>query len=183
MKRSLFFLLLMCMSLFVAAQREIDEDTPHKFKDRFYLGGGFGLNTGRDSNTGSNYFFIAVNPVVGYMITPKLSSGLGINWQRTSYEKPDFTLDQFGLSPFLRYNFNQLFAYGEYNFISTPRYNLTTFKLSDPVIFNRLLLGLGYSQPIGKRGSINVIGMYDVLYKPEERIFGSPWVYRVFFSF
>ncbi len=182
MKRSLLFLLLMCMSLFVAAQREIDEDTPHKFKDRFFLGGGFGLNSGRDLN-GFNYFFIAVNPVVGYMITPKLSSGLGINWQRTSYERPDFTLDQFGLSPFLRYNFNQLFAYGEYNFISTPRYNLITNKLSDPVIFNRLLLGLGYSQPIGKRGAINVVGMYDVLYKPEERIFGSPWVYRVFFSF
>jgi hypothetical protein len=182
MKKRILFLLLMCVSLFSIAQREIDEDTPHKFKDRFYLGGGFGLNSGTDIY-GNGYFFIALNPVIGYMITPKLSSGLGINWQRISYDRPSVTLDQFGLSPFARYNFDQLFAYAEYNYISTPAYNPSRGNYESRAIFNRFLVGLGYSQPIGKRGSINVVGMYDVLYRPEQRIFGSPWVYRVFFSF
>jgi len=182
MKKRILFLLLMCVSLFSVAQREIDEDTPHKFKDRFYLGGGFSLNSGRD-NYGNNFFLINVNPVVGYMITPQLSSGLGANWQRISLDRPSATLDQFIVSPFLRYNFSQLFAYGEYNYVSSPAFNRNTGKYEDRAVFSQFLIGLGYSQPIGKRGAINVAGLYNVLYNPEERIFPSPWVYRVFFSF
>jgi hypothetical protein len=177
MKPSLLFLMLIVFSSIAFAQVELDEDTPPKFRDRVYFGGGFGLNSGTINGVG--YFSLAINPVIGYMVTPRLSAGTGLSWQRTTFDKGvNTTLNQYGVSPFVRYNFNQLFAYSEYNYFST-----STMNSPDRMGFNRMLLGMGYTQPLGKRGAINVVGMYDVLYNPNDAVFGSPWVYRVFFSF
>ena len=176
--KNLIVVLLMGLPLLGISQREIEEGEKPKLKDRLYFGGGFGLSSGTDGY-GSSYFFYAVNPIIGYMVNPKFSVGTGINWQQTSYDRPSVTLTQYGVSPFARYNFDQLFAYGEYNLISTP-----TFINSDQRrVFNRMLLGLGYSQPLGSRGAINAMALYDVLYNQSDRAFASPWVFRVFFSF
>jgi hypothetical protein len=178
MKKLLVVLCFGVMAGSVWAQRTIDNETPHTFKERGYIGGGFGLSGGRDA-FGNNYFFIALNPIIGYMVKPQFSVGTGINWQRTSYSDINLTLDQYGVSPFARYNFGgQLFGYGEYNYISTP-----TFISSERRSFSRMLLGLGYSQPFGGRGAVNVVALYDVLYNQADRAFASPWVFRVFFSF
>lgn len=178
MKKLMVVLFFGVMAGSVLAQRTIDQDTPRTFKDRGYIGGGFGLNGGRDAY-GNNYFFIALNPIIGYMVNPKFSVGTGINWQRTSYSDLNITLNQYGVSPFARYNFSQLFAQAEYNYISTPTYINSSERRS----FNRMLLGLGYTQSMGGRGGINVVALYDVLYKESDRAFTSPWVFRVFFSF
>jgi hypothetical protein len=162
------------------AQREVEEDTKPKFKDRLYFGGGFGLNGGRDAY-GNNYFYFGLNPLVGYMVTPKLSVGTGVSWQQYNYTDVKIKLNQYGVSPFVRYNFGKLFSYAEYNLINTPSFsnNLNVRKNYD-----RLLLGLGYTQPFGTgRGAINAMALYDVLYKQTDRVFASPWVFRVFFSF
>ena len=167
------------LSLSCFAQRTIDEGAGWSAKDRLYMGGGLGLNGGADAY-GNRYFYFALNPIIGYMIDTKLSVGTGLNWQRYSYSEPvKLNIDQYGVSPFVRYNFSQLFAYGEYNLINTPTYNLTQRRTYD-----RLLLGLGYSQPFGqRRGSINAMALHDVIYDQQERAFASPWVFRVFFSF
>jgi hypothetical protein len=172
--KKLVVLLLIALPLLSLAQRDFEEGDKPKFKDRVYLGGGFGLGGG------TGYFSVSLNPIVGYMITPKFSAGTGISYQLISYTdiKPSVTINQYGISPFLRYNFDQLFAYGEYNLIST------NYIGSDKRYFvDRLLLGLGYSQPLGGRGAVNVVGLYDVLYKQNQSPFPSPWVLRVFFSF
>lgn len=176
--KAFIFSLLIVLPALAFAQREVDEDAPQKLKDRLYFGGGLGLNTGTDAY-GNSFFYFAVNPIVGYMVTPKFSVGTGINWQRTSYDRPSVVLNQYGISPFVRYNFDQLFAYAEYNLISTPSY----YNLNQTKTLSRFLIGLGYSQPLGKRGAVNAVGLYDVLYNQSERAFASPWVFRVFFSF
>jgi len=158
------------------AQREIDNNAGWSLKDRLYVGGGFGLNGGNDS-FGNRYFYVGLNPIVGYMITPQLSSGLGLQWQHYSYPDFDTKIDQYGVSPFVRYNFGQLFAYTEYNVLNTPTFNNTERKN-----FDRFLMGLGYSQPLGRRGSLNAMALYDVIYSNTERAFASPWVFRVYFS-
>lgn len=170
----LFFISINCF-----AQRVVDEGASSSLKDRLYIGGGFGLNGGSDAY-GNRYFYFALNPIIGYMVTPKLSVGTGLNWQRYSYSEPvKLNIDQYGVSPFMRYNFSQVFAYGEYNLINTPTYNFAQRRTYD-----RLLLGLGYSQPLGqRRGAINAMALYDVIYDQQERAFASPWVFRIFFSF
>jgi hypothetical protein len=178
MKRLGVFLLIIALPSLGLAQREITEDTPHTLKDRVYFGGGFGLNSGTDPY-GNTYFFYSISPIIGYMIKPNLSAGTGINWQQTSYDRPSVTLTQYGVSPFIRYNFDQLFAHAEYNYISTPTFLNSNERRS----FSRMLLGVGYSQPLGGRGAINAMALYDVLYNQNDRAFASPWVFRVFFSF
>lgn len=173
MKRMVLLFLLGSLPFFAVAQREVDEDTPHKLKDRMYFGGGFGLGGG------TGYFSLSLNPIVGYMITDKFSGGMGITYQYLSYTnyKPAVTVNQYGISPFLRYNFDQLFAMAEYNLIST------NYVGSDKRYFvDRMLLGLGYSQPLGSRGGLNIVGLYDVLYKANGP-FASPWVIRAYFTF
>lgn len=172
----LVFFILLSVTCF--GQREIEEGAGSSWSERLYFGGGLGLNGGVDGY-GSKYFYFALNPIVGYMVTPKFSVGTGLNWQRFTYTEPiKFHYDQYGISPFMRYNFSELFAYGEYNLLNTPTYNIAQRKT-----FDRLLLGLGYSQPIGGRGAVNVMALYDVIYDQQERVFPSPWVFRVFFSF
>ncbi len=177
MKTGCLIIGMIFISCLAFAQREIDNNSGWELKDRIYFGGGFGLNGGNDA-FGNRYFYVALNPIVGYMITPQFSGGLGIQWQHYSY--PDFntTIDQYGVSPFLRYNFGQLFAYTEYNVFNTP-----TFGNTERKTFDRLLLGVGYSQPLGRRGAINAMALYDLIYSNSERAFASPWVFRVYFSF
>lgn len=174
-----FVLLLFILSVTTVAfgQREIEEDAGWSLKDRIYVGGGFGLNGGNDSY-GNRYFYVGLNPIIGYMITPKFSGGLGLQWQHYSYPDNKITIDQYGVSPFLRYNLGQLFAYTEYNLLNTPTVNNTERKN-----FDRFLAGLGYSQPLGRRGAINVMALYDLIYSNSDLAFASPWVFRVYFSF
>ena len=55
MKRMVVLFLLGSLPFFAVAQREVDDDTPHKLKDRMYFGGGFGLGGG------TGYFSVSVN--------------------------------------------------------------------------------------------------------------------------
>ena len=178
--RSFIVFVALCISCSAWAQRPVEEDSKPSFKDRIYFGGGFGLNGGRDGY-GNNYFYFAVNPIVGYMITPKLSAGTGVSWQQYNYTDIKVKINQYGVSPFVRYNFGKLFSYAEYNLINTPNYyNNSTSRAN----YDRLILGLGYPQPFGSgRGAINAMALYDVLYQQSDRVFASPWVFRVFLSF
>lgn len=170
--------LLLFASIQAWAQREVDDRTGWSLKDRIYTGGGLALNGGSDAY-GNRYFYFAVNPIVGYMVTPKFSVGTGVTWQRFAYTQPiKLNIDQYGVSPFMRYNFEQMFVYGEYMLINTPTFVNTNERRN----FDRLLLGLGYRQPIGPRSAINIMALYDVIYDNQDRAFASPWVFRVFFT-
>lgn len=160
------------------AQREVEEDEGWALKDRIYFGGGLGLNGGNDA-FGNRYFYVALSPIVGYMVTQQFSVGTGVNWQHYNYPDVKVKFNQYGVSPFARYNFGRLFAYGEYNLINTPSFNNVDLRDN----YDRMLVGLGYSQPIGRRGAINAMALYDVIYNQSDRVFSSPWVFRVFFSF
>lgn len=176
MKGSVLITIVLLISGACYGQIPIDNKTGWSLKDRMYFGGGFGLNGGSDS-FGNRYWYVGLNPIVGYMFTPQFSAGLGIQWQHYSYPDNDITIDQYGISPFMRYNFGQLFAYTEYSVLNTPVFGNTERRN-----FDRLLAGLGYSQPIGRRSAINVMALYDLIYNNSERAFASPWVLRVWFS-
>jgi hypothetical protein len=170
------------MSLEVFAQRDVDDQSD--WKDRIYFGGGGGFSAGTNQ-IGSRYFSFTLTPVVGYMVTTQMSVGSGVVYQRTTF--PDdfnYSFVQYGLMPFVRYNFNELFLTAEYNYINSPLLLRTAsgFVVEDRMYTDRLLFGAGYSKPVGQRMRINAVAMYDVLYQ-RPSVFNSPWVFRVFFSF
>lgn len=146
--------------------------TPEKganWTDRVYFGGGFGLSGG------GGYGMISISPMVGYMITPKLSGGVGATYQY--YKSGDFSDNRYGGNLFLRMNtFRNIFLYGSYEFFN---YSVYPYD-GDRYTATRLPLGLGISQPIGPRSSINLLAAYDVLW--DERAYNSPWVFSIFFS-
>jgi hypothetical protein len=150
------------------------------------VGGGFGLNGGTDSY-GNKYFTFSLSPIIGYMITKDFSAGSGISYQYLGYSDLHITLHQYGLSPFLRYNVKQFFGQVEYNLISTPQVAVNSqggFDAVNRSVYDRLLAGIGISQPIGDRSSLNLVAMYDLIYSSDrtQSPFASPWVFRVYFS-
>lgn len=151
-------------------------DNNMSLADRLYFGGGGSFGSGTDAY-GYRYTYISASPLMGYRITLPFSVGAGVNY--TYYRFPDvkLTLNQYGISPFARYQFGKLFAYGEYSLISAPSFDKSTRK-----IYNRLPIGLGYTIPIGDKAALNAMALYDVLYNKQNSVFYSPWVFRVFIS-
>jgi hypothetical protein len=148
-------------------------------QNRFYFGGGGSFGAG----TGYNYY--SIFPIVGYRITQPFSVGTGISYQRYNYTlyNPSISLSQYGVTPFARYSFNPLFFQTELDLINAPLYdNSTNFSETERKWFTRLLFGVGYGVPMGRRGGLNALIMYDVLYKTPS-VFASPIVARVFFTF
>jgi hypothetical protein len=149
---------------------------------KFYFGGGGSFGSGTNSYS-FRYTYYSLFPIVGYRITPQFSAGTGVNYQHYSYPDLGATYSQYGFSPFLRYNVSQLFFQSEYDIISSPAYDNAGNALARQT-YNRLLFGVGYTQPFSDtgRGAINAMAMYDVLYK-QPSVFNSPIVLRVFVTF
>ena len=150
--------------------------SPLSGRDRIYFSMGGGLGGGTNPQ-GFRYSYYALLPTIGYRFSPEIL--LGVNLQYSKYSFPDIgaSYDQLGGALFGRYYLQQLFFQLEYDKLSS-----TTFDNNSRRYYDRLLVGVGYFQPIGKRSGINGMIMYDVLYQ-QNGIFQSPIVYRVFFSF
>jgi len=167
----IFFLML--ISFMGYAQKEVNMDSGPSFMDRVYTGGGFGFSTT------SNETYLSVSPLAGYMITQKLSAGLGITYQyyNNSFYKADD--HRYGGKVFvMQMLVYHLFLYGEYNFI-----NLNPAPWLDSIsreTYTRTMLGGGFSQPLG-RASFNVIAAYDITHDSNSP-YGSPWVIGAFIS-
>ena len=179
MKNKLFFFILL---LFFAhsgfAQRDIEDVDEPTFRDRVYFGGGgtFQLD--------SRIFVIGASPIVGYMVTPKFSSGLGVTYQYANYKPLDQSTHTYGGRIFSRYNvFRSVYTMAEYE---TLNMELPRLREEIPRLWvDRLLIGGGYFQRFpGNRGGINMGIFYDVFFSYHgSGPYTSPWVYRFGFTF
>ncbi len=169
--------MMMVCGMCAFAQRTFDENAKPSWKERVYFGGGLSFSSGTNGTYG-RYTYVGFYPIAGYMITNKFSAGSFITYQYYNYPDAGNSVTQYGISPFVRYNIGQVFLYSEYMILNTPTYDPNTPRK----IYNRWLMGLGYQMPLGKRSSLNVMGLYDVLYNTSERVFSTPWVVRVFFA-
>jgi len=146
-----------------------DMDEKPKFKDRVFTGGGFGLSFS------SYYDYFSVSPIIGYMITPKLVGGVGLQYSHYKYKQytPAITTDNYGGSVFLRYKiFGPLFLHAEYEYLN---YQFTETLRDD---FNSIMAGGGFFQPIGRRAGIYVMALYNFSYLPSNSLNGQYSVYN-----
>ena len=167
--------LLLISGAALAQKGEYATDQNSDWQDRIYFGGGFGLSGGSWGTS------IRVSPMVGYMLTSRVSVGVGATYEYykyNSYYGGDYSDNRWGGMLFTRVNlFKQIFAYADYSFMNYT-YNPST---EERRTIDRLPLGLGISQPIGSRSSINFLAAYDLLYE-NAGPYASPWVFSVFFS-
>lgn len=146
--------------------------------NRFYFGGGGGFGAGTDIN-GYSYNYFSLLPIIGYRITDQFSVGASITYQQYNYPQFGTSFKQYGFGPFLRYSINPLFFQAEYDLINAPSYNSSGNEVHSN--YSRLFFGMGYSFPLGRKGAINTLAMYDVLYKAPS-VFNSPFVLRIYFT-
>ncbi len=167
----LAIVVLSSMSVF-AQKGDYVVDEKSNFTDRIYFGGGMGLSGGTNGTS------ISLAPIVGYMVSSRLSVGVGARYEYYKNNFYNYTDNRYGGNVFARMNLvRQIFAYGEYSFLN---YSVNGDTNNRRTAY-RLPLGLGFSQSIGPRSSFNVIAAYDMLYELNGP-YGSPWVISFYFA-
>ena len=151
--------------------------------ERLYFGGNFGFSVGNTSTS------IALSPTVGYMISPKLSSGLGVVYQYYTYKtfsNERFTNNVYGGKIFSRYNLlPNIFAIGEIEYIHSPYYvlNPRTNRYEEKNTWTTgTFIGAGFFQRLG-RGGFSFSALYNLSYDKKRSPYPEPYVFRMSFSF
>lgn len=161
MKKSL--LTLFCISLCSLAMAQWGEDEMSdkpSLRDRIFTGGGLGLSFS------SYYDFFSVSPLIGYSVTPKLAAGLQIQYRYTKYKQftPKFSTNDYGVSPFVRYNFyGPFFVHAEYEYLNYEFPVTTTETVRKG--YNSFMAGGGFFQPLGRRAGFFLMALYNFSYK------------------
>ena len=154
-------------------QKDVDMDSGPSFKDRVYTGGGLGFT----SNSGVT--IIGLYPLAGYMITRKLSVGLGITYQYYYDKFYDVDDHRYGGNIFIMQMLvYRLFLMSQYSIINlNPRPQDENYPRES---YTRVLIGGGLSQPLGK-ATLNFTLLYDVT-AGNNSPYASPWVIGAFIS-
>lgn len=136
--------------------------TPKKvsFKDKLYSGGSFGL-----SGNFSDYMSLRISPMVGARISPKLYSGIGLEYIYTKDNryKTDISAHDYGARLFGQYNFiPQLFAHLEFAGYSYQSFYFNG-QTADRNFVPFIWLGGGYRQYISEKSFFSARILFDVL--------------------
>ncbi len=167
-------IILLSVSSLLAQKGDFAPDNQSNFMDRVYFGGGMGLSGGSWGTS------VSVSPIVGYMVSSRVSVGVGATYQYYKYKDAfyDYSDNRYGGSLFARVNLiRQVFGYAEYSFLN---YSINGDTNNRATVY-RLPVGLGFSQNIGPRSSFNMVAAYDMLYQ-NNGPYASPWVFTFFFS-
>jgi hypothetical protein len=82
---------------------------PKQTESKWYYGGTLGFNFWND------YFYLTIQPMVGYKVTPKLSIGGKIGYSYINYSDIDYDTHNYGASLFSRFRvIPQLYLHGEF---------------------------------------------------------------------
>ena len=155
-----FFTLILLMGLLpmsLSAQADFGEDA--SFLDRVYTGGNVGFSFANGVTS------VAISPLAGYMVTDRLSIGLGGTYQVNRFSNIDLTLNNYGVRSFLRYNVTQeFFLYTEYEHLIFEFPTVLGSSKVQTDSFNGFFVGGGYAMPINDRISFVAIALYNLAY-------------------
>ncbi|MEE9368699.1 MAG: hypothetical protein V3V05_07515 [Pontiella sp.] len=126
-------------------------------KNNIFYGGYINLSFG-------SYKVIGIEPMIGYTLTPKLSTGVKVKYnyiQDDRYAR-SYTTSTYGGSIFARYRVTPKF----YAQLEPATYSYESFHLNgtserDWVPF--FLMGGGFTQPLGERSWLFIEVLFDVL--------------------
>ncbi|WP_266362998.1 hypothetical protein [Tellurirhabdus rosea] len=165
------------------------EGDPLPFSQRLRFGGGIsGLSIG-------NPFSIGLSPVLAYQASERAVLGVGINYIYTRFRVVDASTNQrinltanqyggrvFGLYEIIPSVIQNLYAHGE---LETNSLQDTYKGLGVPITrtwVSAPLVGLTYSQRIGRLAGINLSALYNLNYNANTlQAYSSPWVFRISF--
>lgn len=174
-----FFLILILIASNLSAQ----EEQGSRFLDNVFVGGGFGAGFG-------TYTYINVSPIIGYRITPRLSSGIRLMYQYTTYDyylggdKRTFKGNDFGAGLFTRFMVKgPFFLQAEYEYLNYEDIYFDGSSIRSS--FDSFMAGAGISQPIGGKAFFFLTVLYNFSYNNISTTnvyrvpYNSPWVIRL----
>lgn len=143
-------------------------------RERFVFGGNIFLQVG-------TYTVINIAPMAGYYITPKLFSGVSLTyqyyyekWISTTVSSHIFGTGVFCQYPLIEHIGKDLPMKADFSIISHVEYEALNldrdFSLTSPGLLQQrywlhgLLIGGGFKQHVGKRSSINITFLYNLLW-------------------
>ncbi len=176
-----------------STQVEATVDTPQKTKrsrpselsdqsffQRLTFGGNLGFGFG-------NPTFVDIAPTVGYRFTDKFTAGLGFNYlyydfeQRFSNGTININSSYYGGRVYGQYFIiDEIFAWAEFEGLNVEFFN--TDGQTEREWQYAPLIGGGAQVPIGNRGGIYFLGLYNLNHS-DTSWRGTPWVTRVGFNF
>lgn len=150
------------------------------FWDKIYIGGNFGLQFGTTT-------VVNLSPQVGYRVTDKFVPGIGITYIYYNYRNPytnsRYETSIYGGSVFGKYFFtDNLFAHAEYEELNLEGYDIYLNKYSR-IWVPSLFVGGGYNQPLGQRGFIQLLLLFEVLQDRNSPYYRNNPVVRIGFGF
>lgn len=124
------------------------------FRDNIFYGGYINLSFG-------SYTVIGIEPMIGYKLTPKLSTGVKVryNYIKDDRYAKEYTTSTYGGSIFGRYLVTPKF----YAQAEAASYSYEYRPSGDREWVPFLLLGGGYIQPLSERTWLNVEILFDVM--------------------
>ncbi len=131
--------------------------------DRIWFGGGVGLSFGTVTA-------IQLDPLVGYKVDEAGKFSVGLGGSYWYYQDNRFTqsinFTGYGYRTFARYRIiEQFFVHTEFLHLNVERYIGLTDQIAR-IWVPHLLVGGGYSQPLGGNSSFYVQALFDVLQDP-----------------
>lgn len=168
----LALLLLLVIPVSLKAQREFEKGDKPPIRERIY----FGINPGFAIS--SSITQISLSPQIGYMIKPRWSAGVGMNYLYLKYRNIDESDRILGASVFTNWRFyRQFLLYGEYE--RTQWQPRDIFLNQQPEIFvNALYLGGGIYSAFSDKGGFMLLILYDFLYEEFRSVNADPLVIR-----
>jgi len=144
-------------SMIVEEETTPETTNPTSSESNWYYGGTVGFNFWSD------YFYLIIEPMVGYKISPKFSVGGKIGYSYINYSDVDLDTHNYGASIFSRYRLiPQIYLHGEFVYWSYETISGLNFETERSWV-PFLLLGGGYVQNIGPNTSLYVEVLVDVL--------------------
>jgi hypothetical protein len=137
-------------------------------------------------NPSNSYF--EFSPLISYYFPKTFSIGAGPAYVLNRDRRNDINLNGWGGKVYGRANLTpRLYAWTEYQGIDNQYISgidPITKKISRSTEYiNSWFLSMGLNIPMGKRRSINIQALYDVLYKKSNSYTYSPVTYRIGFGF
>lgn len=162
-------------------EQKTDSLKTSDFKERVYTGGNFSLNLG------SNFSYVDISPLAGYMLTPTFSAGLGatylylsrkyVNLQSGNTFKVSSSV--YGGRTFVRKNILETyFAHMEFEALNVEFASNTNNENTIREWVPGLFIGGGVFQPVFGRGGINLTILYNLLHDELKSPYNSAFVVR-----
>ncbi len=127
------------------------------FKDRIFLGGNLGLQFGTQT-------YIDVSPLIGYKITDRFSSGIGVTYIYYRYKDNVYSYNTniYGGRVFSRYFFTEnIFGHAEFEVLNMELLSTNNYQYYRKNIYTPMI-GAGYIQRFSNQSGIYLLLLYNL---------------------